>query len=227
MIARPRPLAPLALKLHRRGLAAVNPRPFLTWPPQIPARHHPPALVTKLHPDEPDEETVQRSEAQTDTELRPYGWGDWLVASSVAGGLAWPVSKVCDGVFDFAIEPLISSVLQGDAAVGAALGMCSLALHIPKLGASYYGAHIYCPRAWWFWKLTLLPALPAGLLLVSPFMALGLVWIAWNVGVDFTDGLQMSEDLDYQSQELRDYNARDRASTATTYTDTDESKRSQ
>jgi len=31
---------------------------------------------------------------------------------------------------------------------------------VPKAFGSYLGAHLFVPRAWWFYKLTLLPALP-------------------------------------------------------------------
>ena len=33
---------------------------------------------------------------------------------------------------------------------------------VPKVAASFMGAHLYLPGAWWVWKLTLLPALPVG-----------------------------------------------------------------
>jgi len=31
---------------------------------------------------------------------------------------------------------------------------------LPKAAGSYLGAHLFVPRSWWFYKLTLLPALP-------------------------------------------------------------------
>ena len=51
-----------------------------------------------------------------------------------------------------------------------AIGM-SLASLIPKTAGSYLGAHLYVPRAWWFWKLSLLPALPVTMALSLTYYA--------------------------------------------------------
>jgi len=60
-----------------------------------------------------------------------------------------------DSLWGSFLLPSIKGVDNGQYLQGAAA--TSL---LPKAAGSYLGAHLYVPRAWWFYKLTLLPALP-------------------------------------------------------------------
>lgn len=107
---------------------------FVTWPPSMPATPHP---------------------HTADAALAPYGWGDWFVASLVSSIVAWPAVFATDVLFGDFLLP--AAERQNSGSLTAATAFASL---VPKAAASYAGAHLYVPRAWWFWKLSLLPALP-------------------------------------------------------------------
>lgn len=69
-------------------------------------------------------------------------------------------------------------------------------------GASYYGAHLYCPRAWWFWKLTLLPAVPGSFLVFLPVLGGASlvgprIWGTWPTD-DRPDGAKMNPLATYE-----------------------------
>ena len=107
---------------------------FITWPPTMPARPHPHAAADAV---------------------APYGWGDWFVGTLVSSVVAWPAVFATDVLFGDVLLPAAEA--QGSGSLTAATAVASL---LPKAAASYAGAHLYVPRAWWLWKLTLLPALP-------------------------------------------------------------------
>ena len=135
---------------------------FVTWPPSWPARPHPPP-------------------PGTETPLR-YGWGDWFVASVVSSFVAWPVVFATDYAWGEHLLPAFgasasngtpetldefgASASNGtpetldESSDTGAIGIISMASLVPKAAGSFLGAHLYVPHAWWFWKLTLLPALP-------------------------------------------------------------------
>ena len=105
---------------------------FLTWPPTVPARPHP---STELH--------------------AAYGLGDWFVASLVSSVVSWPVAFAVDSLWGSFLLPHVQSIREGKWVQEA-----EAASLVPKALGSYLGAHLFVPRAWWFYKLTLLPALP-------------------------------------------------------------------
>ena len=87
-----------------------------------------------------------------------YGWGDWFVASLVASVVAWPVVFATDTLWATSLLPLAQNLDPGgDSGIKAGIAVASL---VPKAAGSYFGTHVYVPKAWWFYKLTLLPALP-------------------------------------------------------------------
>jgi hypothetical protein len=106
---------------------------FITFPPSFPAKPHP------------------STEA-----VAPYGWGDWFVASLVSSVVSWPVVFATDSFWGSYLLPQVKS-MESPYIDFQAVTFASL---LPKAAGSYLGAHLYCPRAWWFWKLTLIPALP-------------------------------------------------------------------
>ena len=120
---------------------------FLTWPPTIPARPHP---STELH--------------------APYGWGDWFIASLVSSVVSWPVAFAVDSFWGSLLLPHVQSIRDGRWVPEA-----EAASLIPKALGSYLGAHLFVPRAWWFWKLTLLPALP---------LSFGISLVIWGATID-------------------------------------------
>lgn len=105
---------------------------FLTWPPTVPARPHPSA---EIH--------------------APYGLGDWFVASLVSSVVSWPVAFAVDSFWGSLLLPHVQGLREGKWVQEA-----EAASLVPKALGSYLGAHLFVPRAWWFYKLTLLPALP-------------------------------------------------------------------
>ena len=120
---------------------------FLTWPPTIPARPHP---STELH--------------------APYGWGDWFIASLVSSVVSWPVAFAVDSFWGSLLLPHVQSIRDGRWVPEA-----EAASLVPKAFGSYLGAHLFVPRAWWFWKLTLLPALP---------LSFGISLVIWGATID-------------------------------------------
>lgn len=76
----------------------------------------------------------------------------------VSSLVAWPAVFLTDMLWGDFILPIAEDGTPPEVGQGAAL----LSL-VPKMAASYLGAHLYLPRAWWLWKLTLLPAIPVGL----------------------------------------------------------------
>jgi len=130
------PLRPKVLVHTRRSH-------FLTVPPSMPARPHP------------------AKSGEGDFGIRRYGWGDWFVASVISSVVAWPAVFAIDSLWAEVLFPLVEKLNSGNSeGIVGALGALSL---LPKAGASYMGAHLYVPRAWWFWKLSLLPAFPVSL----------------------------------------------------------------
>lgn len=74
--------------------------------------------------------------------------------------VAWPIVFLTDVAFGDYLLPWAEAYCgpqgaSGDVAVVTA--GCSL---VPKAAGSYLGATVYVPNAWWFWRLSLLPALP-------------------------------------------------------------------
>ena len=120
---------------------------FLTWPPTIPARPHP---SSELH--------------------APYGWGDWFIASLVSSVVSWPVAFAVDSFWGSLLLPHVQSIRDGRWVPEA-----EAASLVPKAFGSYLGAHLFVPRAWWFWKLTLLPALP---------LSFGISLVIWGATID-------------------------------------------
>ena len=94
-------------------------------------------------------------------EPRADGWGDWFVASVISSVVAWPAVFVIDTFWAEALFPLAQNANSGESE--GIMGLVSALSLLPKVGASYVGAHLYVPRAWWFWKLSLLPAFPVSL----------------------------------------------------------------
>lgn len=136
-----RMLARVASRVTRRSPVVKLKRSahFATWPPSIPARPHP------------------NSARSYSGDACLYGWGDWFFAHVISGFVAWPVVFATDMLWgDFLLPAAEKSVPD------MAEGIAVLSL-IPKVAASYFGAHLYLPQAWWLWKLTLLPAIPVGL----------------------------------------------------------------
>jgi len=82
-----------------------------------------------------------------------YGWGDWFLGSIVSSFVAWPVVFATDTLWAEGLLPLVDQRSTTETALLAT----SL---IPKAAASFLGAHWFLPKAHWFYKLTLLPALP-------------------------------------------------------------------
>ena len=69
--------------------------------------------------------------------------------------VSWPVSFAVDSFWGSLLLPHVQGLREGrwvQEAEAASL--------IPKALGSFLGAHLFVPRAWWFYKLTLLPALP-------------------------------------------------------------------
>lgn len=85
-----------------------------------------------------------------------YGWGDWFVGHVVSSFVAWPVVFATDMLWGSFFLPAAQ-----DQAPSVVEHVALLSL-LPKVAGSYMGVHLYLPRAWWVWKLTLLPALPVG-----------------------------------------------------------------
>lgn len=85
-----------------------------------------------------------------------YGWGDWFIGHVVSSFVAWPVVFATDMLWGNALLPTTEKQLPGFQEHVALLSL------VPKVAASFVGAHLYLPGAWWVWKLTLLPALPVG-----------------------------------------------------------------
>jgi len=83
-----------------------------------------------------------------------YGWGDWFVASLLGSLAAWPAVFAADMLWG---DVLLPATEGSDGYLAPAIAIASL---VPKAAGSYLGAHMYVPRAWWLYKLTLLPALP-------------------------------------------------------------------
>ena len=124
-----------------RGLALARPprrnAHFATWPPSIPARPHPPS------PGEVPSTTAAL-----------YGWGDWFVASQISSVVAWPFIFATDVLFGDYLLPWAEKYSGPQGALGdVAVAVAGLSL-MPKAAASYLGAHLYVPNAWWFWKLS-------------------------------------------------------------------------
>ena len=69
-------------------------------------------------------------------------------------------------VFGDYLLPLVETTAPG---LSNAVAASSL---VPKAAASFAGAHLYVPFAHWFWKLTLLPALPISFSLSIAIMVL-------------------------------------------------------
>lgn len=86
-----------------------------------------------------------------------YGLGDWFVASLTSSVVAWPAVFITDWIWADVLFPAASTMqpFATDCLAGLSL--------VPKAAASYLGAHIFVPKAWWFWKLSLIPALPVSL----------------------------------------------------------------
>ena len=139
MLTRLRSSALLTARLTNAAAQRRRHGHFVTWPPSVPATPHPHVL---------DDRGMMRAVA-------PYGWGDWFVASLLSSVVAWPAVFATDVLFGDYLLPAAEK--QDSGSVTAATAIASL---VPKAAASYAGAHLYVPRAWWFWKLTLLPALP-------------------------------------------------------------------
>ena len=91
-----------------------------------------------------------------------YGWGDWFIASQVSSVIAWPAIAITDVIFGDYLLPMAEAA--GGSAGEVTMAVCGLSL-VPKVAASYFGTHVYVPNAWWFWKLSLMPALPVSMLL--------------------------------------------------------------
>jgi len=84
-----------------------------------------------------------------------YGYGDWFLAGCFASLATWPL-KILSGVIaqsGTVVEPSIRH-------------KCALGFSVATVGASFWAAHLYVPRAYWFWKLTLLPAYPIAIAVV-------------------------------------------------------------
>jgi hypothetical protein len=69
--------------------------------------------------------------------------------------VAWPVVFATDSLWSGMLLPLAQPIEDGSWVPAVA----SLSI-VPKAAGSYLGAHLHVPRAWWVYKLTLLPALP-------------------------------------------------------------------
>lgn len=123
---------------------------FVTWPPSLPAR--------PFAPNPSDGTGILR-----------YGWGDWFVASQIASVVAWPAIFLTDVIFGDYLLPAAEAHSGTDGNAYVAIAGASL---IPKAAGSYAGVHLYLPQAWWFWKLSLMPALPISMgLSVGYYMA--------------------------------------------------------
>ena len=67
--------------------------------------------------------------------------------------MSWPVAFAVDSFWGSLLLPRVQSIQHGrwvQEAEAASL--------VPKAAGSYLGAHLFVPRAHWFYKLTLLPA---------------------------------------------------------------------
>ena len=71
--------------------------------------------------------------------------------------VAWPIVFATDVVFGDYILPQVEASAHPDSAVVTCTTIASI---LPKAAGSFLGAHLYVPHAWWFWKLSLMPALP-------------------------------------------------------------------
>ena len=96
---------------------------FVTWPPSLKARPH---------------------AAQSGSEISRYGYGDWFVASLVSSLVSWPAVFATDMLFGDLLLPAADA--QKSPELTQAVALSSL---IPKIAASYCGAHLYVPGAWW------------------------------------------------------------------------------
>ena len=112
----------------------------------------------------------------------PYGYGDWFVAMLVSSVVAWPAVFATDVAFGDYILPTVEKSNHPDGAVVIGTTLASL---IPKAAGSYFGAHLYVPRAWWFYKLSLLPALPVAAAISAVYY--GATWKPSDDVVDKTD----------------------------------------
>lgn len=123
---------------------------LLTLPPTIPLRPHP--------------------QTAADVSLglpKAYGWGDWFIAMIGSGFVAWPAIFASDVLFGDFVLPAVEG--SGAHPEGALVMGTSFASLLPKLAGSYLGAHLCVPHAWWFWKLSLMPALPVCMALSSVY----------------------------------------------------------
>ena len=144
---------PIATRLLSRGRAhfatwgdPTRQTHFITWPPQFPARPWPRRAPTA-------ESQAATAEAPSTTPAE-YGWGDWAVASLVSSVVVWPFGFAIDLAKNELGSP--SSKKQSHNYEVADMWGKLMGLYL-----QYHGAGLYVPRAWWLWRLTLLPALPA------------------------------------------------------------------
>ena len=127
----------------------------MTWPPTVPARPHPSTEVRSALGSRKLANWLTQTAPAPWQLHAPYGLGDWFIASLVSSVVSWPVAFAVDSLWGSVLLPQVQSIRQGrwvQEAEAASL--------VPKAFGSYLGAHLFVPRAWWVYKLTLLPALP-------------------------------------------------------------------